>query len=222
MLPSLVRSLFTKRCAIPIILLAVRFSGVVMAGNIDPASLKFFETKIRPLLSDQCFKCHGEKKQKANLRLDSLQNILQGGDAGAAVIPGDAPGSLLMKAISYEDSDMQMPPDNKLEPEQIKDLKKWIELGAPWPEHDALEVNALKTGEFTHADRAWWAFQPVVKAQPPAVPSKSYATHNPIDAFVVARLQQESLPQAPAADRLEFARRIYFDLHGLPPTPEEL
>ncbi len=193
-----------------------------MASNIDPATLKFFEAKIRPLLSDQCFKCHGEKKQKANLRLDSLQSILQGGDGGAAVTPGDAKNSLMTKAISYEDSDLQMPPDNKLEPEQIKDLEKWIQLGAPWPENGAPQASTHKSGEFTEADRAWWAFQPVKKIDPPAVQNTKFKIQNSIDTFVTARLQQENLPQAPAADRLEFARRIYYDLHGLPPTPEEL
>ncbi len=243
MLPTLVRSLITKCCAITIILLAVSFSGLAMAGNIDPASLKFFETKIRPLFSDQCFKCHGEKKQKANLRLDSIQHILQGGDGGAAVMPGDANGSLLMKAVSYTDADLQMPPDNKLDPEQIKDLERWISLGAPWPQNDAPQASAQKTGEFTDADRAWWAFQPVKKTEPPALQNSKpsgarqiaegnprgeaggpsqFKVHNSIDAFIVARLQQENLPQSPAADRLEFARRVYFDLHGLPPTPEEL
>lgn len=220
-LPSVCSHLI-NRCAITSILLILNSSGLAMAGNIDPASLKFFETKIRPLLSDQCFKCHGEKKHKANLRLDSIQSILQGGDSGAAVTPGDAKNSLIINAISYEDSDLQMPPDNKLEPEQIKDLEKWISLGAPWPENDAPQANAHKTGEFTDADRAWWAFQPVKKTEPPAVENTKYKIQNPIDAFVVTRLQAENFPQAPAADRLEFARRIYFDLHGLPPTPEEL
>ncbi len=219
---SSVRNFLILRCAITTILLAVSSSGSSMAGNIDPASLKFFETKIRPLLSDQCFKCHGEKKQKANLRLDSLQHILQGGDGGAAVTPGDTKNSLMVKAISYEDSDLQMPPDNKLEPEQIKDLEKWISLGAPWPENDAPQASTQKTAGFTDADRAWWAFQPVKKTEPPAIQNSKFKIQNSIDNFIVARLQKENLPQAPSADRLEFARRIYFDLHGLPPTPEEL
>ena len=89
----------------------------------NPEALKFFENRIRPLLADQCFKCHGENKQKGDLRLDSQSAVLQGGSGGAAVVPGDPAQSLLMKAVSYEDADLQMPPDNKLEPAQIADLR---------------------------------------------------------------------------------------------------
>ena len=104
--------------AAPAALLAVFLTvGIASAENADPEALKFFETKIRPLLSEQCFKCHSEKKQKANLRLDNLHYMLQGGDGGPAVVPGDAAGSLILKAVSYEDADLQMPPDNKLEAE---------------------------------------------------------------------------------------------------------
>src|SRR6266571_1317563 len=83
-------------------LTALCFSGGVRGATNDPAALKFFETRVRPLLADQCFKCHGEKKRKANLRLDNLHDILQGGDGGPSVVPGDAAGSLLMKAVLYE------------------------------------------------------------------------------------------------------------------------
>ncbi len=186
------------------------------------AALKFFETNIRPLLADQCFKCHGEKKQKASLRLDNLHYILEGGDSGPTVVPNDAGQSLLMKAVNYEDADLQMPPDNKLEPQQIADLKKWIELGAPWPEKEVTQAANRKPGEFSEADRAWWAFQPVHVVALPVVDSPAYKIVNPIDRFVSVKLQQERLPQSPEATQHELARRIYFNLHGLPPTPEEL
>ncbi len=188
----------------------------------NAAALKFFETKIRPLLSDQCFKCHGERKQKASLRLDNLHYILQGGDSGPALVPKDAGQSLLMKAVSYEDADLQMPPDNKLEPQQIADLKKWIDLGAPWPEKEVTQAASRKPGEFSEADRAWWSFQPVSAVALPVVESPNYKIINPVDRFVSVKLLQEGLLQSPEASRDELARRIYFDLHGLPPTPEEL
>lgn len=114
--------------------IAMAMAGANAAEKPDPAALKFFETKIRPLLVNHCTECHGEKKQKHNLRLDNLAYMLQGGDSGPAVVPHDADASLLLKAVSYEDQDMQMPPDGKLEDEQIADLKKWVEMGAPWPE----------------------------------------------------------------------------------------
>src|SRR3954469_11254311 len=107
------------------------------AEKPDAAALKFFETKIRPLLTENCYECHGAKKQKSDLRLDNLPFILQGGKGGPAVVPGDVESSRLILAVSYTDSDLQMPPDAKLEDTQIADLKKWVELGAPWPEKEA-------------------------------------------------------------------------------------
>jgi len=187
----------------------------------DPAAVKFFETKIRPLLNDQCMKCHGEKKQKGGLRLDSLQAALQGGDGGAAVTPHDVPRSLLFKAVTYDDQDLQMPPDAKLEPAEIEDLKKWIEMGAPWPD-DGKKANVRKPGEFSAEDRAWWAFQPVKQATPPKIANVQARMANPIDQFILDRLQREGLTQAPEADRFELIRRVSFDLNGIPPTYEEL
>lgn len=198
------------------------WGAAAQAETPDPAALKFFETKIRPLLADQCFKCHGEKKQKANLRLDNLHYILQGGDGGPAVVPGDAKGSMIMKAVSYEDSDLQMPPDNKLEPGQIADLKKWVDLGAPWPADEVKQAASHKPGEFSAEDRAWWAFQPVKAVTPPQVSGKVFVIHNDVDRFVAARLEKEGFPQAPEADRRELVRRAYFDLHGMAPTPEQV
>ena len=178
-------------------LAAVSVPGTVHAAGDDAAALKFFETKIRPLLSDQCFKCHGESKQKAALRLDNLHYILQGGDGGPAVVPGDPAQSLLMKAVSYEDADLQMPPDNKLEPKQIADLKKWIELGAPWPEKEVKQAANRKPGEFSETDRAWWSFQPIHKVALPVVENPAFKIVNPIDRFISAKLLQENLKQSP-------------------------
>jgi len=206
---------------------AFTLAGILVPQKLHAAggstgSLKFFETKIRPLLADQCFKCHGEKKQKAALRLDNLRYILQGGDGGPAIVPGDAEQSLLMKAVSYEDADLQMPPDNKLEAAQIADLKRWIELGAPWPDKELKQAANRERGGFSQADREWWAFQPIHKVALPAVEDPGFKIASPIDSFISARLLQENLKQSPQAGRPELARRIYFDLHGLPPTPEEL
>ena len=194
--------------------------SALSATKPDPTAIKFFETKIRPLLSDQCMKCHGEKKQKGGLRLDSLESAMQGGDGGAAVTPGDLEASLLIKAISYADSDLQMPPDNKLEAAQIADLEKWIKMGAPWPQGSGVAMK--KPGEFSAEERSWWAFQPLTHPNPPTIRNPKSAIHNPIDQFVLAKLETEKLDQAAMTDRYEFARRAYFDLTGLPPTTEEL
>src|SRR6188472_601287 len=103
--------------------LAAASAPLLGAEKPDEAGLKFFETKIRPLLSENCYECHGPKKQKSDLRLDNLPFILQGGKGGPAVVPGDVEGSRLILAVSYEDADLQMPPDAKLDDAQIADLK---------------------------------------------------------------------------------------------------
>ncbi len=191
------------------------------AATDDAAALKFFETNVRPVLAGNCYDCHGEKKQKGGLRLDNLGYIISGGESGPAIVPGDAMASHLFKAISYEDKDLQMPPkDKKLPASQIEDLRKWIDMGAPWPTEEI--VKAKKPGEFSDEDRGWWSFQPLKKTPPPAVADAKARIANPIDQFIVAKLTEAKLPQAPQADRRELARRVYYNLHGLPPTPEQL
>jgi len=201
-------------------LLLLCISAAAHAEQADPAALKFFETKIRPVLAENCYSCHGEKKQKAGLRLDNLNYALHGGETGPAVVPGDVDASHLVKAISYADSDLQMPPDGKLSDAQIADLKKWVAMGAPWPESE-LKL-AKKPGEFSVEDRAWWAFQPLANVKPPVVKDAAAVVRNPIDQFVLSKLKTENLSQAPEASRYELVRRVYFDLHGLPPTPEQV
>src|SRR5262245_7339113 len=136
----------------------------------SPAALQFFESKVRPLLAENCFQCHGEKKQRGSLRLDSLATILEGGDQGPAIVPGHPEKSLLVKAISHTDPDFKMPPTKKLSREQIADLTNWIKLGAPWPGGAKAVASAPKKEEkaITAEERAHWAFQPVKR--PPLPP----------------------------------------------------
>ncbi len=188
---------------------------------IEPESLKFFENKIRPILAESCYGCHAEKKQKGGLRVDNLAYLNHGGDTGPALVAHKPEESLLIKAVSYTDSDLEMPPDGKLPDDQIAALKQWIAMGAPWPEAEVAAAGAKrKPGEFTQEDKDWWAFQPVKK---PAVPvTKLPASSSPIDAFVQAELVKNGLAPAVEASPVELVRRVYFDLHGLPPTPEEV
>ncbi len=194
------------------------------ARPADPEAAKFFETKIRPVLVARCYKCHGpESKPEGNLRLDSLAGMLAGGDIGPAIKPGDAKASLLIDAINHGDV-VQMPPKTKLPANEIADLTAWVSQGAPWP--DAPPVAARPASDaaayaISEADRNFWAFRPPADPPLPTVKNSSWPT-SPLDRFVLAALESRGLQPAPPADRRTLIRRVTFDLHGLPPTPEEV
>jgi cytochrome c553 len=184
------------------------------------AQIRFFEIRIRPLLADHCFQCHGPDKQKGNLRLDSRAAILAGGDLGAAVTLDSPEQSLLLKAVGYQDDRVQMPPKGKLSDQQIADLAAWIKAGAPYPLAEA----AIDNDETSPASRnaaEFWAFQPPVEQPLPAVHDKIW-TQTPIDHFVLAALEARGLRPAPPADKRTLIRRATYDLVGLPPTPCEV
>ncbi len=182
--------------------------GAVIAADADAAGIEFFETRIRPLLAEHCFKCHGPVKQFAELRLDSRQAMLAGGDTGPAVVPGDLRKSLLIDAVRY--GDVQMPPDGKLPDHEIAAIEKWILMGAPFPDPPVQKQAA--------PDRHW-AYQPVKAVAPPQVSTPEWI-RTPVDQFVLAKLESNGLKPAPAAGRRILIRRLTFDLTGLPPTPE--
>ena len=199
---------------------------VVTAFSWQPASAadapdekaqgKFFESKIRPLLAEHCFKCPGEKKEKGGLRLVSHGSLLKGGESGAAIVPGKPDESLLIEAVRYES--LEMPPAGKLPEADIKLLESWVAAGAFWPE--AGEAVRVAQEQFSDEDRAWWSFQPVVK--PPVPESGSDWARNEIDHFILRKLNESRLKPAPEADRRTLIRRLYADLIGLPPTAEEV
>ena len=192
------------------------------AAETDPEAIKFFEMKVRPILAENCFKCHGASKQKGGLRLDSRPAVLQGGENGPAVVPGNRDDSLLVDAIHYES--LEMPPAGKLDAEKIAILTRWVELGAPWPgSGPAQPTAAAAPGQprITEEDRKFWSFQPV-RAQAPPVVAGDQWSRNAIDRFLLARLSAEGLAPAPEADRRTLIRRATFDLTGLPPTPDEV
>ncbi len=199
------------------IIFSILFASTAPAA--DRAALDFFETEIRPLLASECFKCHGPKKAKAGLRLDHLDAILKGGESGPAVIPGQSEKSLLIKAVRRGDPELEMPPDKALSRSAIAKLERWISTGAVWPIEAANRMAVDKNG-FTAEDRAWWAIQPV---REPRIPTMEAGwARNEIDHFVAAALSSAKLNPAPEASRSEMVRRVYFDLHGLPPTPEQV
>jgi hypothetical protein len=186
----------------------------------DPPSAKttsaddeaFFETTIRPVIDDTCFKCHGGEKVKGGLRLDGRAALLQGGKHGPAIVPGDAGKSLLIQAIRYEHEEIAMPPDQQLPAAVVDDFIVWVSAGAPWP--DRLRL-AAAGGAKKH-----WAFEPVRAVEPPADPTGWSA--NPIDRFVRAKWGEHHLEPARPADKRTLIRRVTFDLTGLPPAPAEV
>jgi hypothetical protein len=181
---------------------------------------KHFETKIRPLLAERCFGCHGPEKQKSGLRLDSREGLLVGGESGPAFDPEQPINSLLIGAIRYES--LEMPPDRKLSEAEIDLLTDWFKQGAPWPGAPSGVVAVRKPGlVITDEDRQFWSFQPV---QRPAVPAVKHtaSVHNPVDAFIIGKLEEQGLTPSPPTGRRELLRRLSFDLLGLPPSPAEV
>ena len=193
------------------------------ASEAEHEQRVFFESKVRPLLIEHCWSCHGEEKQNGSLRLDSLAAIEAGGDSGASIDRANLDASLLLQAVRYES--LEMPPSGKLPDDEVAILERWVKSGAYWPggsTGDAPMV-ARKRGEITDADRDWWAFKPV---RDPRVPSTSDAPSgwdvNPIDAFLWRSMSAAGLSPAGQADPVALARRVAFDLTGLPPTAEQV
>ena len=206
------------------------------APKFTTSQAEFFENNVRPVLSKHCYKCHSAEatKVKGGLYLDSRDGVLKGGDSGPAIVPGDPEKSLLVKSIRYTDPDLQMPPKGeKLSEAQVADLVAWVKMGAPDPRFGT--VPAKKSDAKSH-----WAFQPVRKPEVPAIsrlvnsnqsrtserplntdsPVTDYS--NPIDAFITDKLTEKGMTLSPSADKRTLIRRVYFDLIGLPPTPEDV
>jgi mono/diheme cytochrome c family protein len=184
------------------------------------AQLEFFENRIRPVLAQNCYKCHSaeSKKVRGGLLLDTREGLRKGGETGPGLIPGDSEKSLLLKAVRHTDPDLQMPPKGeKLSETQIADLVAWVKMGAPDPRVTKPAIAVKK-----HGDRSHWAFQPVAKPAVPSIANRESSIENPIDAFVVAKLDAKGMKLSPPADRRTLVRRLYFDLVGLPPTPEQV
>lgn len=184
-----------------------------LAGRAD-----FFESKVRPLLLSQCADCHGPEEQSAGLRVDSLGSLLRGGDTGPALVPGDVESSLMVQAIR-QSGELRMPPDSRLNSEQVGILERWIAMGAPWPA-DSSEAGQ-EDSQVSQRQRKHWAFQPVVDPPLPSVVDVSWC-RNPVDTFVLAQLEANGMHPSPRADRRTLIRRATYDLTGLPPTPSEV
>ncbi|MBI2825254.1 MAG: PSD1 domain-containing protein [Planctomycetia bacterium] len=188
----------------------------------DPAAIEFFEKKVRPLLADNCYNCHSANtNSQGGLRVDDRNGLVLGGDSGPAVVPGKPDESLLIRAVSYSDADLKMPPKKQLSAEQVADLTRWIQDGAVWPKVRLPEAIGTSNPEYTELTEKHWAWQPIRPVQVPMVRDTDWA-RNEIDAFILARLEEKGIEPVGDADKLVLIRRLTFDLTGLPPTPEEI
>jgi len=190
----------------------------------EPAKedVEFFEKKIRPVLVEHCYKCHSEKAEKlqGKLLLDSREAARKGGESGAAVVPGDPDGSLLVQALRFEN--FEMPPGGKLPAEVIADFERWISRGAADPrDGSGLPAAAAPITIDFAKGRQFWSFQPPQPHTAPPVANETWSRRK-IDGFLLAPLEQSGLEPASEADRRTWLRRVTFDLTGLPPTPEEI
>jgi cytochrome c553 len=197
---------------------------VFAAAEPDAAGIEFFEKKVRPLLADHCFSCHGEEKQKGKLRLDSPGAIRTGGESGEVILKGEPKKSRLIVAVGYQDEDLQMPPKKRLTEKQVADLTEWVKRGAPMPAGEVEGTSAPVKKEFaiTEKDRAHWAFRPVGRPAVPEIQNSKFKIQNFVDASIDSKLAEKGLAMNPPATKRELIRRAYFDLIGLPPTPEEV
>ncbi len=193
------------------------------ARGEDPRAA-FFEANVRPVLVNNCYQCHAaDTKQKAGLLLDSKAGWAIGGESGPAVIPGDPDGSLIIRAVSYEEPGIQMPPKKRLSPLAIADLRQWIADGAYDPREGGAEAvsQAAATIDVAARKAEHWAWQPVSHPKPPVVADTAWPRQN-VDRFILSKLEEADLRPNDEAPARVLARRVFFDLIGLPPTPEQV
>ncbi len=201
--------------------LSIPFFFAVAAHALPAEQIEFFEKRIRPVLVEQCQECHGAEKQKGGLRLDSREGWQKGGDSGAILTPGDAQSPLL-RAIRHEDPDLEMPKKRpKLDAAVLADFERWVQLGAPDPRDKPSTSGARPWPEIFTERKAWWSLQPVRATEPPAVKNTAWSS-DPVDRFLLAKMEAAQLAPSVDADAATLCRRITSLLTGLPPTPEEV
>ncbi|MCB1235345.1 MAG: DUF1553 domain-containing protein [Verrucomicrobiae bacterium] len=194
------------------------------ARAISPEELEFFESKIRPVIAQECYECHNSKdKARGGLVLDTRDGWQKGGESGPAIVPGRPADSLFIRSIKHLDDDLKMPKAGaKLEPETVAVFEKWIALGAPDPRDQPPSEAELARDTSWEAIRGrrqnWWSFLPIAPPEPPALPG----VEDPVDRFLRAKSAAQQLPPASPADPRALIRRLYFNLIGLPPRPEEV
>ncbi|MCP5539765.1 MAG: DUF1553 domain-containing protein [Akkermansiaceae bacterium] len=196
----------------------------VFPVRAEKTEFAFFEKHIRPVLVERCYECHSTEsgKSKGGLRLDTRDGWARGGDSGPALVPGKPADSLLLGALAHDPDLPEMPPKERLPDEVIAHFRAWIADGAPDPRTaPPAAADGGKTGIDVEEGRRFWAFQPRVVSPPPPVKRPDWP-RGEIDRFLLASMEENGLSPAPPADPIALARRLTFDLTGLPPTPEEI
>jgi hypothetical protein len=209
---------------------ALGFSAVPVAAETD--GVEFFRNEVKPILEQNCFKCHGGSDDKGHprvrggLQLISRKGLMKGGAHGPAFNEAEPSKSVLLEALSYANEDLQMPPRGKLPDEDLAKITRWLEMGAPWTPEDAdvlVEIHDPLAGvtEVNEKTRAHWSYRPMQRVDPPAVSDPAWAA-NPVDAFVRAKLDEKDLQPVAEASKAALLRRLSYDLTGLPPSLEEI
>ena len=206
---------------------------------VESSAERHFLDKVKPLLDSRCVSCHGPDKQKGSLRLDSRAAALKGGDTGPGIVQGKPADSLILQAVTHARVDLEMPPKEKLTASDVAVLERWIREGAPWPESKPATTIQPQRGTGERIGDAWsdprnpiarifggqrldlWSLKPIDRSQPPAVRARAWA-RNPIDQFVLSRLESAGVNPSPEADKRTLIRRLSYDLTGLPPAPDEV
>jgi hypothetical protein len=226
--------------------LAFTTSSALRAADVPPATSgpplteagRFFLDKVRPVLTVRCVSCHGRDKAEGGLRLDSREAALSGGDSGPALVPGKPAESLLLMAVKRTHKVIEMPPKDKLAARDIAILERWVQDGAPWPEAQPLDVPVPDSPGAPIGD-AWtdprnpiaqlfagarldlWSLRPIVCPEVPKLPQSDWAVRE-LDFFILQQCANDGVAPVAAADPRTLARRLHFDLSGLPPAPQQV
>jgi hypothetical protein len=188
---------------------------LLAAGPASAAEPAAFRERVAPLLQKRCLACHDGAKKRGGLGLSARASALREGDSGPALVPGAATKSLLVQMVSGPKPRMPRA-GPKLSPAEVAELRRWLDAGADWPAELALKADGA-----TLAREDWWSLRPLARPPVPAVGGPAWV-RTPVDAFILATLARQGLRPAPEADRRTLVRRLTFDLHGLPPTTQEV
>jgi len=198
--------------AVPVVLVVALAVSGGKTPSAQPAKPVDFARDVKPVLAKHCVACHGPDKQRGDLRLDRRADALAGGSSGAAFTPKKPADSLLLHRVLATDDTRMPPKGERLSAAEVATLRAWIEQGADWPDDGSAAANP--------AD--WWSFKPLKRPPVPEIRGQKSEVSNPVDTFILSKLAEKGLKPSPAADRRTLIRRLYFDLIGLPPTPEEV